>query len=570
MAVVAINRMSEQHIERHGRKDLLAVDAWREAKPEQRELALRREQFLQPIVELIDRGVSQRKAILNVITHIEAGSYPAKYLETARSLGRRNKIPSRSTIAGWLADYQKQGRTGLMDNHTGRVRQTQGWEALACRLYNMPSKPSYSAVARKLREEHDFDVTDSAVRRYLQSLPAELGENSPARLGRKLYNNTQRHFIRRTTEHMSTGDLYQGDGHTLDVYLAHPVTGDIWRAELTVWMDIKSRYIVSWYVSNAESAIDTIRCLSRALIQHNHVPPLLYVDNGSGYASRMMDDEVVGFYTRLEIDCIFALPGNAKAKGNMERWFRTMERDCSIWFGEAFCGEGMSKDVSTKFVNDCKRGLKQPPSLAQWCTRFEAWLDKYHNRPHPEFKHTTPAELWGQLQRTAVNMEELELLRPQKLRKVQRGAVRLDNREYRHVELVHHNGKEVRVEYDLQTDETVTIRTAKGQFICDATLVKKAEYIPSSRLEEAKQKSTKAAVARLEKKADEKRRRAGLLLDHTDTLHRLEEVGETQVEIRHNLELAALIESQPEIDPIDLTVEPAEQAIDIDILNNDY
>ncbi len=567
-SVVAINKMSEAHNEKH---QLVKVDPWREATPENRELALKREQFLAPFMTLINKGVSQRNAIANVLTHIDVGHYGDNYLDNAKSLGRKNKLPGRSTIASWLKAYRDEGKAGLLDQYTGRVRQAKGWEAIACRLFNIASSPSYAAVSRKLREEHGFeDASESAVRRYLKSLPADMGENSPQRIGRKLYNNSQRHYIARTTENIPVGALYQGDGHTLDVYLAHPVTGDIWRAELTVWMDIRSRYIAAWYISNAESSIDTIRCIAQALMKHNHVPPMLYVDNGCGYASRMMNDEVTGFYQRLEIDCIFALPGNAKAKGQVERWFRTMERDLNIWFGDAFCGEGMAKEVSTKFVNDCKRGLKQPPSLEEWCTKFEDWLDKYHNRPHPEFKNTTPAALWQQLENTPVNMDVMELLRPQKTRKVQRGAINLDNRMYRHTELVQFNGQEVVVEYDLQSDERVTVRTQKGELICDATLVKKKDYLPSSRVEEAKQKATKAAVARLEKKAQEKKARAGLLLDHSDTLEHLEQAGE--LDVQHNYTIEQEQDSQPLFD-IDLSdsaePEPEESLIEIDLLDED-
>lgn len=565
-SVVAINKMSEAHNDKH---QLVKVDPWREATPDNRELALKREQFLAPFMTLINKGVSQRNAIANVLAHIEVGHYGEQYLNNAKALGRKSKLPGRSTIAGWIKAYRDQGKVGLLDQYTGRVRQAKGWEAIACRLYNIPSKPSYAAVARKLTEDHGFeDASEAAVRRYLKSLPADMGENSPQRMGRKLYNNSQRHYIARTTENIPVGALYQGDGHTLDVYLAHPVTGDIWRAELTVWMDIRSRYIAAWYISNAESSIDTIRCIAQALMKHNHVPPLLYVDNGCGYASRMMADEVTGFYQRLDIECIFALPGNAKAKGQVERWFRTMERDLNVWFGDAFCGEGMAKEVSTKFVNDCKRGLKQPPSLEEWCSKFEDWLDKYHNRAHPEFKNTTPAELWQQLENNPVNMDVMELLRPHKECKVQRGSVRLDNRWYRHEVLTQFNKQAVIVEYDLQSDERVTVRNQKGELICDATLVKKKDYLPSSRIEEAKQKATKAAVARLEKKVEEKKARAGLLLDHSDTLDQLEQVGELEVHHSHVIEQEEAQRSTFEIDLNDYE-EPEDTRIEIDLLDED-
>ncbi len=568
-SVVALNPMSEAHNQNH---NLIVIDEWREAAPEQRETALCKEMFLMPFYQLTSTGVSVRKAIKNVMAHIDAGHYNDKFMSNAQKLGRGNKLPGRSTITEWLKAYTEQGKVGLLDKYTGRVRQAQGWEAAAYRLYNIPSKPSYAAVARKLREDHGFaSATDDAVRRYIKSLPADMGDLSPQRMGRKLYNNTQRHFIQRTTESLPVGFLYQGDGHTIDVYLAHPVTGDIWRAELTVWMDIRSRYITAWYISNAESSIDTIRCMAMALTNHNHVPAMLYVDNGCGYASRMMDDDVTGFYQRLEMETIFAIPGNAKAKGNVERFFRTMERDFNIWFGDAFCGEGMAKDRSTQFVNDCKRGKRQPPSLTEWCRKFEAWLEKYHNRPHPEAKSTTPAALWATLESTPVNMDIMDLVRPQKTRKVLRGAVSLDNRQYRHPELVRFNRQDVVVQYDLTTDETVTIRSLKGELICDATLVKKADYIPTSRIEEAKQKSTKAAITRLEKKADEKRRRSGLLLDHADTLGGLEELDATNFSTLTPQTHHAISAEDADVIDIDLTqsAQPPQDEL-IDIKLEDY
>lgn len=571
MSVIAISAVAKEHMQRHvPMPRVVSVDEWQESKPEQRTQALARERFLQPFLDMLDKGASQNTVINNITLHIKRGDYNTEYLETVKEVGKNGKPPSRSTISGWIKAYKERGRNGLLTSHTGRVRKAMGWESSATYLFAQPGKPSYSAVARILREDYGHEsATDSAVRRYLQSLPASMGENSPARLGRKLYNNSQRHYIQRTTEKLQAGDLYQGDGHTLDVYLAHPVTGDIWRAELTVWMDVKSRYIVGWYISNAESSIDTIRCLSQALVRHDHVPALLYVDNGSGYASKMMSDEVTGFYKRLNMDCIFAIPGNAKAKGQVERWFRTMERDLNVFYGDAYCGEDMSPDVSTKFVNDCKAGKRTPPSLAEWCTEFEKWLKKYHSRPHPELKHSTPEKEWGQLKPVAVNMDLMALCRPQKERKVLRGAISIDNRLYRHVELIQWNRRSVIVEYDLMTDDLVTVRDMKGRFICDATLVKKADYIPESRLEEARKKSLKAAVGRLEKKIDEKKARAGLLLDHTDTLSALDDLGEQEFQARLHEQQRSL---QHNTD-IDLTAEdntPMDSEVDIDLLNDDY
>jgi putative transposase len=381
-----------------------------------------------------------------------------------------------------------------------------------------------AAVARKLRREYDFaSATDSRVMQYLNSMPAQLGNNSPQRLGRKLYNNSQKHFIHRTTENLPVGAVYQGDGHTLDVYLQHPVSGKPWRAELVAWMDVRSRYIVGWSITSAESAFGTIQAFGRSLINFDHVPAIVYVDNGSGYKSKMMCDENIGFYQRMGIEPIFAIPGNAKAKGNIERWFRTMERDFNVWWPEAFCGEGMGKEEQARQFNLVQQGKIQLPTLNQWIAKFGDWLEDYHNSPHPELPATTPHQLWQQLaaHRTPVNMTELELNRPQIERVVQRGYVTLHNRKYKNSLLISHNGSTVRCEYDLHTDETITVRDEAGRLICDAALVKKHDYIPTSRLDQALQKSREAALKRLERKADEVRVRTSLVYEHTDSLDAL-------------------------------------------------
>lgn len=497
---------------------------WQVATTSQRRLALQREQLIKPLAEKMATGVSAATAIDGLLTAIRLGMAAPAVCQLASQLANRGKpAPGRSTLYNWLADYQAHGVEGLLDKHTGRRRQDYGWEHLALQLYHIASKPSMGAVARKLREQYGHaTATDSRVARYLKSMPAQLGDASPMRLGNKLYNNSQKHYIHRTTENVPVGALYQGDGHTLDVYLQHPVTGKPWRAELVAWMDIRSRYIVGWAISNAESAISTIQALSRSLVLHDHVPAIVYVDNGSGYKSKMMCAENTGFYERMGIEPIFAIPGNAKAKGNIERWFRTMERDLNIWWPDAFCGEGMGRDEQARLFNLAMQGKVQLPTLAEWCQAFADWLDNYHARPHPELPATTPAALWQQLQATPVNMTELELNRPQITRTVQRGYITLHSRKYKHAALLAYNGATVHCEYDLHCDELITVRDAQGRLLCDATLVKRADYIPASRIEQARDKSLAAAVKRLDKKKAEKIARTAAVIEHTANLDALE------------------------------------------------
>lgn len=378
----------------------------------------------------------------------------------------------------------------------------------------MPSKPPKKAVYRKLVEDFHFKVSYKQVLNFLNQMPAQLGDQSPYRIGVRTFQNTQTHVYHRTVETLEVGEIYTGDGHTLDVYFAHPVTGDIWRAELVVWMDVKSRYIVGWALEDSEHAYGTINALSKALGRFDHVPAFVHIDNGSGYKSKVMADETVGFYARMDIKPIVSIPGRPTGKGIIERWFRTMEEDFNVFFGAAFCGNNHSEEHLRNFVNGCKRGLVSPVCPTEWRRQFEQWLEKYHNRPHPEFKHTTPAQMWQGLKPTPTHMSLPQMQRPHVERVVQRGEISLNNRKYRHADLLAYNGRTVVVEFDWDNDAGVVIRYEK-RFVCGADLVHKNDYLPDSFREEQKQKSLAAAEQRLQRKLDETRARAGNLVDGT-------------------------------------------------------
>ena len=433
--------------------------------------------------------------------------------------------PDRSTMFRWDKKYGKHLNgdvTAAAPKHKGSERTVHGWEALALRIYSRPSKPTIAAVARELREDHQQETaTDSNVRRYLKSIPKDKGELSPHRMGPRLQRNTQKGYVRRNTEMLPVGAIYQGDGHTIDVYLAHPFTGKIWRAELTVWLDVASRYVAGWYISESESSHSTLFALSHALMAHNHVPAMLHIDNGSGYASKLMSDESAGFYAKFDIDPMFALPYNAKAKGQVERFFGTMERD----FGKqwpSYCGKDMADEMRNKIVIEVNRGNYQLPTLQDYKIALTLWIEKYHHREHRGLNGKTPAELWATLERTPLHIDDDAIFRPRVERVVQRGAVRLHNREYATTELYGYNTETVIVEYDLHADDTVRILNMGGRWLCDAPLVLKADYIPKSRLIEAQQKSLAGKEKRLEQKLEEVRDRSGLAITHADGLEDLE------------------------------------------------
>lgn len=494
-----------------------ARDPWKEATAKAREVATQREIIVSAINNMMADGVSQNNAVALLLERHDASRlqpYIAKAMQLTAKKDRT--APTRSTICAWVAAYKTEGIVALLPDHKGRVVESAAWWGPALEYYNsVGSKPDMSAVYRRLVEVDKFAVTYDQVRHYLTSVPAMLGRNSPARIGKNLYRLTEKAYIRRSTENALAGDVYVADGYRADVYLAHPVTGDIWRPELTVGMDLRSRVIVGWRADEHEGTIAVQNMWAEAFARHNHVPPFLYVDNGSGYKNQLMSDEAVGFYARSGIQqIIHSIPGNPHGKGWIERFFRIMKDDfLKLWRPQFYCGTDMASEVLSLTVREVKAQRLQLPTLQEFTEAFNAWLERYHSRQHPEDKTVTRAQLWAHLVPIPPHATVHELKRQVATLTVRRACVTHGKRAYGHPDLLAFNGEKVLLEYDLMVNEVGIVRTLDGRWICDANLVKRIDALDTTRLEDKRTARAEDAIKRLEKKMAEQKARAGHVID---------------------------------------------------------
>jgi putative transposase len=491
-------------------------DPWREATDRARQVATWRETVVSYVRSLTDEGVTQNNAIKLLLERGTAGNLPAHYataLAGAAKAGRAS--PSRSAICEWCAQHREGGIAALLPDHKGRVVEAAGWWGPALEYFNAPSKPDMAAVHRRLVEVDGFAVSYDQVRTYLTGVPAMLGRNSPARIGKNLYRLTEKAYIRRSTENALPGDVYVADGYRADISLAHPVTGDIWRPELTVAMDMRSRVPVHWRADEHEGTYAVQNMWAECFAKWNHVPPFLYVDNGSGYKNRLMSDYMVGFYARAGVQqIIHAIPGNPHGKGWIERFFRSMRDDfLKLWRPQVYCGPDMAPEALNRTVAEVKAGRLQLPTLAEFAAALNDWIVRYVNRPHPEDQRVTRAELWSQLTPIPPAGNVTELKRQAVLLTVRRAAVTHGKRTYTHPDLHAFNGQRLLLEYDLMDNAVGVIRTHDGRWICDAHLVSEIDAIAPNRLEEKRQARAADATKRLQKKMDEQRARAGHVID---------------------------------------------------------
>lgn len=495
--------------------------AWAAATDEQRDRAARRARLIQPLLSEMRRGATASAAVKHFLARVKAGRADPPAAELAASLGRGGKPVSRATLLAWIKAYQEHGREGLLDRYKGRARTVRGWEARVHYYLDRPSKPNVGEIVWWLRNEDGFtDVKEWQVRRYVNALPATLGKDSPVRLGRHYYNQNIKPHRELDTSVLPVGYLYETDGHTCDVYVAHPSTGNPYRPELTVWLDKRSQYCVAWTLGDTENTLNTLNGLVLALAAHDHVPAQVHMDPGPGFKARQISDEVTGFCSRLGIEPVFALPGNARGKGLVEGWFEHFERRVGKRF-TTYCGHDRTDDLLSRLSTKVRRGEIALPPLADYEAAIARYVEQYNATPKRGIG-CAPAELWAQLQRAPVGLDIEDLYKVREMRTVRRWQVTVGGRKFRAGELAHYERRQVLVEIDPRSYRHVTIRDLKGRFICDAEQVEAKPYQSESMIAERKERQKLAAVKRLENAAKEKIARSRLAITHEDYLDDLD------------------------------------------------
>jgi len=131
-------------------------------------------------------------------------------------------------------------------------------------------------------------------------------------------------------------------------------------------LDDASRYVVALEAHHTEREDDMLDLLLGALRRHG-APDALYLDNGATYRG----DVLRLACERLGITLIHARPGDAQARGKMERFWRTLRAGCLDHLGTV-------------------------TSLHDVQARLLAFLDAhYHAAPHGGLFGKPPAQAWA-------------------------------------------------------------------------------------------------------------------------------------------------------------------------------
>lgn len=474
-------------------------------------------------IERMSNVVSQNRAILSLVALAKAGDlspYLAQRVIRANDRKTEDRSLSERTLKRWLADFRAHGETGLAPARRQQDMSVPTWATEFLKHYQRPQKPSVEAAYeqfKKIHSEIHSSVCPSihAVRRWLKKLSPDARERG--RMGPHELKALQAYKTRKS-DMLWPNDVWVADGHTFDAEVINPVTGQIFRPEITMVIDWGTRRIVGFSVNLAESTMATLDTLRDAITRCG-MYKVFYVDNGSGFKN----DVVYEVNDRLGGSITHSLPYNSQARGVIERSHKTILVRLAKTF-DSYLGADMDKEASTKTHKLSRKQLALGltptiiPEFATFFSELQIALDDYNRRPHrglPKFRdmqtlrmrHQSPMEAWKSAEAEGweplladTNIVE-SFTRPQVLRTVRRCQVQWNSGTYFLKDLNGFHGEEVRVAYDYRDSSRVWVHTLDGELIGEAPLDGNAsQAIPASMIQKSSEKREQGQLSRATKK----------------------------------------------------------------------
>ncbi|SED34892.1 DNA-binding protein [Pseudomonas anguilliseptica] len=248
---------------------------------DQRSVMSARVSFVREI-ERMSQVVSQQRAILTLVGLARDGQlspYLAERVERANDRKSADRSLSERPLKRWLADYRKHGEVALAPIRRKQDVTMPSWAPLFLKHYQRPQKPSVVAAYEAFSAEYPGAPGIHAIRRYLAKLSPQQREHG--RMGAHAIKSLKA-MKRRAADTLWPNDVWVADGHTFDAEVINPLTGQIFRPEVTLIIDWGTRRIVGFSVNLAESTIATLDAI-RDSVSRCGMYKVFYVDNGSGF-----------------------------------------------------------------------------------------------------------------------------------------------------------------------------------------------------------------------------------------------------------------------------------------------
>ena len=456
-------------------------------------------------------GCSQEAAMHTLLNNAHSGlldGVTINMLRLARDPRGRSGdgFPSIRTLKRWLS------AADLVPRQRHADLMVPAWANAFLGYYQQPQKPAVESAYRQFCDATPEKGRPSIhqVRRFIARLGTVTRERG--RMGARELKNIQP-FVRRDFSLLEPNDIWTADGHTFDAEVQHPFHGRPFRPEITVFADIASRRALGWSVDLAESSSAVADAL-RSGVERYGVPALIYVDNGSGYKNKFMNDDATGLVGRIGATMTHSLPYNSQARGVIERLHQTLWVDGAKLL-PSYMGALMDREARLQQFKLTRKALKQGGvmPLMPWDV-FVGWCEQrvaeYNARAHRSLGGTSPDLAWRAFEARGweahmLAADELAtLFRPRVVRVLARAEIRLFNNLYFARELEEFHGLEAHIAFDIHDASRIWVYMPDGRLVCEAQVNGNSRhYMPVAVVEQARQKRAKGRLARVDAKRDE-------------------------------------------------------------------
>ncbi len=312
--------------------------------------------------------------------------------------------------------------------------------------------------------------------------------------GQKVFEDECLPFIRRIYENINSNDIWSPDYHTLDFFVKDDVTGEVFRPHLIAWIDIRSRKIMSFYLTKSANS-DGATISFRKAVEKYHIPQCIYTDHGreflvsdfGGRGNRKKDENAnygTTILERLGVEMHNAIVKNAKAKV-IERIFRNVTFEISKLI-KTYCGG--KPEQRPHRLNKVLKNEENIPLLSEAKAMIAAYFDGWYNEKESlaeGLNGKSPNECYYEnlISTRRATKEELNLmlLRSTRLQKVKRNGVSIkigdtDVWFYSDELVAYYMGQKVFVRYNPEDLKQVHVYDEKEQFITFAELTNQGGY----------------------------------------------------------------------------------------------
>lgn len=326
------------------------------------------------------------------------------------------------------------------------------------------------------------------------------------RFGEKAFRDECGPYIRRKYGDLDSNDIWVCDNHTFDVLINDGKAEKPVRVYLTAFLDVRSRKMMGWYVTDNPCSDATLMALRKGIERYG-LPKLIYSDNGREFLTHDIGGR--GFRKSREteghepptilqlmgIEFRTASVGNAKAK-IIEREFREVKEQFSRLF------DGYTGGTTAERPERLKKTGKQASNFTG-LEEFRGFVDTYilgifNKRVSggAGMEGKSPDEIYAKYlfeQRVATpDQLNLLMLRNSRMTKVQRNGVKLvlygEEYWFRSDDLSwNHIGENVYFRYNPDDLHEVRVYNEKDQFIGTAQQEAALSYFTTSK-EEARER----------------------------------------------------------------------------------